>query len=300
MTLGENIRTMRTRQGMSQGDLADALDVSRQSVSKWETDGSVPELDKLMKMCDLFGVTMDELVRGEKPVSFEAITETPPAATEAVPESDWTEPDVPTQKSPKISARQHTAGIILLCTGAAITLLLTVFGSLLGGLLYASPFLLCGVVCLKCRRHTGLNCAWAVYFAVDLFMTCGTAVSRSVIYRTFIYTASDNFFILIAAWIMVFLLLGLIAWTVYAHRNDELTNIRQVIPCLILMGVSMLTAVPSQFIVYSMTSPMGSDRYHFIANILASISFVTAWLEIAAVTSLLCVLYLWLKQRRHN
>ena len=67
MTLGETIRSIRSAKGMSQGDLADALDVSRQSVSKWETDASVPELDKLMKLCDLFGVTMDELVRGVKP-----------------------------------------------------------------------------------------------------------------------------------------------------------------------------------------------------------------------------------------
>ena len=59
MTLGETIRTVRSEKGMSQGDLADALDVSRQSVSKWETDASVPELDKLVKMCDLFGVSLD-------------------------------------------------------------------------------------------------------------------------------------------------------------------------------------------------------------------------------------------------
>ena len=41
MSLGENINRLRSRQGMSQGDLAEALEVSRQSVSKWETDASV-------------------------------------------------------------------------------------------------------------------------------------------------------------------------------------------------------------------------------------------------------------------
>ena len=49
MTLGENICRLRTEKGMSQGDLADLLEVSRQSVSKWETGSSVPELDKLVK-----------------------------------------------------------------------------------------------------------------------------------------------------------------------------------------------------------------------------------------------------------
>ena len=49
---------------MSQLELAEALDVSRQSISKWETGAAVPELDKLVKLSDVFGITLDELVRG--------------------------------------------------------------------------------------------------------------------------------------------------------------------------------------------------------------------------------------------
>lgn len=64
MQLSENIYLLRTARGMSQGALAEALDVSRQSVSKWENASAVPELDKLMKMSDLFEVTLDELVYG--------------------------------------------------------------------------------------------------------------------------------------------------------------------------------------------------------------------------------------------
>ena len=64
MSLGETIYTLRTRRNLSQGDLAEQLDVSRQSISKWETDRSVPELDKLVKMSRLFGVSLDELVYG--------------------------------------------------------------------------------------------------------------------------------------------------------------------------------------------------------------------------------------------
>lgn len=65
MRLAENIYRFRTKQNMSQLDLADALEVSRQSVSKWETGAAVPELDKLIKMSDLFGVTLDALVGHE-------------------------------------------------------------------------------------------------------------------------------------------------------------------------------------------------------------------------------------------
>lgn len=68
VTLSEKILALRTRRGMSQGDVADALEVSRQSVSKWETGQSVPDLDKIIRLADLFGVTVDELVReGERP-----------------------------------------------------------------------------------------------------------------------------------------------------------------------------------------------------------------------------------------
>ena len=47
MNLGENIYRLRAEKNMSQGDLADALEVSRQSVSKWENNSATPELDKL-------------------------------------------------------------------------------------------------------------------------------------------------------------------------------------------------------------------------------------------------------------
>ena len=61
MNLCENIYRLRSERAMTQDELAELLDVSRQSVSKWETGTSIPELDKLMKMCDIFGVSLDVL-----------------------------------------------------------------------------------------------------------------------------------------------------------------------------------------------------------------------------------------------
>ena len=63
--LGSNICRYRTASNLSRSRLAQALDVSRQSVSKWENDFAVPELEKLIRMADLFQVTLDELVRTE-------------------------------------------------------------------------------------------------------------------------------------------------------------------------------------------------------------------------------------------
>ena len=67
MNLGQRIYELRTQKNLSQGDLAEALDVSRQSISKWETGSSVPELDKLIKLSQLFGVTLDELILDKQP-----------------------------------------------------------------------------------------------------------------------------------------------------------------------------------------------------------------------------------------
>lgn len=77
MNLGENIYRLRTERNMSQGDLADALDVSRQSVSKWENNSSTPELEKLIKMSELFGITLDALVSGTSPLPETVSAETP-------------------------------------------------------------------------------------------------------------------------------------------------------------------------------------------------------------------------------
>lgn len=63
MMLGEKIALLRGQNKMSQGDLAEKLEVSRQSVSKWETGASIPELDKLIMMSKLFNITLDELVQ---------------------------------------------------------------------------------------------------------------------------------------------------------------------------------------------------------------------------------------------
>lgn len=64
MNLGENIYTYRTKRNLSQGELANALEVSRQSVSKWENNLAQPELDKLIRMSKLFSISLDELVYG--------------------------------------------------------------------------------------------------------------------------------------------------------------------------------------------------------------------------------------------
>lgn len=62
MKIGEKITNLRVMAGMSQEQLAENLEVSRQSVSKWEMDQSLPQIDKVIQLCDLFGISTDQLL----------------------------------------------------------------------------------------------------------------------------------------------------------------------------------------------------------------------------------------------
>jgi len=65
-TLGARIAEYRKEKGLKQDDLAEALGVSGQAVSKWENDISCPDIMLLPALADKLGVTVDELLRGEK------------------------------------------------------------------------------------------------------------------------------------------------------------------------------------------------------------------------------------------
>ena len=64
MTLGEKIQQLRKAAGISQEQLAEQLDVSRQSISKWELNDAVPEINKIVMLSELFSISTDELLKG--------------------------------------------------------------------------------------------------------------------------------------------------------------------------------------------------------------------------------------------
>ena len=79
MTIAETIKNLRKTVGMSQEQLAEKLHVSRQAVTKWETEGGTPDIENLRAIAALFGITVDELLTGETKVQaahrYESITE---------------------------------------------------------------------------------------------------------------------------------------------------------------------------------------------------------------------------------
>ena len=82
----ERLIQLRQEQGLSQSGLAEALGVSRQAVSRWETGAAMPSAENLFCLSRLYGVPMDELIRGEE-AELDQKTE-PPAGTQDAPKED--------------------------------------------------------------------------------------------------------------------------------------------------------------------------------------------------------------------
>lgn len=116
MTLGQKITSLRKARGMTQEELSEAIGVTRQTISKWELDASTPDLDYLCKLCDLFGVTADYLIRPEKET-----VETPPEAEQTPP------PPTAASHSPRELTRTRFAGWLLFILGLVFTQIALLF-----------------------------------------------------------------------------------------------------------------------------------------------------------------------------
>ena len=85
MNISDRIQSLRKARGITQEQLADAVGVSRQAVSKWEAEQSVPDLERIVAMAEYFDVTTDYLLRPQ-PENSETKTEKPPRE-----QRDWVE-----------------------------------------------------------------------------------------------------------------------------------------------------------------------------------------------------------------
>lgn len=167
MTLHETIYALRTERGLSQLELAEALDVSRQSISKWETGAAVPELEKLIKLSDVFGITLDELVRGT----------TKPGGTDKEREQ--------ASQSTVIIQRQgmephRIIALVVLCAGFFLSVLLLVLTGPRTALLLGLPLVATGGLFLALPRRHLLWGFWALWGAAMLalpWLTGGTIFS---------------------------------------------------------------------------------------------------------------------------
>lgn len=171
MSLGNNIFNLRSQANFSQEELAAKLGVSRQSVSKWETDASVPDVDKLIQLSKIFGVTLDELVNGE---------ENQQQAETSIQEATKAENVVSVKSSP-LRTRKIVGAVLIGVSLLAAFLSLIFPNDLIGIVLYFSfYFLLCGLLCLtvKKRLFLAIILMSAVYIILTVLLISMTMMVR--------------------------------------------------------------------------------------------------------------------------
>ena len=192
MNFSERIYELRSKAGFSQGELADRLDVSRQAVSKWENNSAVPELDKLLKMSELFSVSLDELVKG---------TRTQEKAGERLKKGE------PSVEARMFLPSRKIAALILFGMAFFSGLVFLLVGGIFG-LLYIVPFIVFGLICWFCEKHVGIKCLWAALFMTNTFCGWATGISVSAVLYTFSWTDKMNYLTLAFSW-------GLLAFNVF-------------------------------------------------------------------------------------
>lgn len=126
MTLHEKIYELRKKNGLSQEALAESLGVSRQSVSKWETGEATPEVNKLLSLSKLFGVTTDYLLNDE--TEEENVSET---AKNEMPSSDFEVTSV-SESTPTKKGRNVRTLVIILLICIVLCMLLPLIMAILG------------------------------------------------------------------------------------------------------------------------------------------------------------------------
>lgn len=159
MTLGERIAYYRGALGLSQGELAEKLGVSRQAVSKWETDAGLPDLDRLIALSGLYNITLDELVKGTAPS---------PAPADGAQAAAFPPEASPAAAEKPASGGQKTVGYILLGVGLLCAVLALFLNWAL--LIPAGYLLICAVLCLTLRRYAGRVILGGTLYAV--LLTC--------------------------------------------------------------------------------------------------------------------------------
>lgn len=75
MNIGEKLYELRKEKNLSQEEVADKLNVTRQTISKWETNQSTPDFDKIVPICELFEISTEELLTGKKTEEVTSIKE---------------------------------------------------------------------------------------------------------------------------------------------------------------------------------------------------------------------------------
>lgn len=274
MNLGEKISVLRKEKGLSQEDLANKLNVSRQSVYKWESNQSTPELAKLITLSEIFDVSLDELVNGTSEPETKEI-----AMLEINQESKPEAVEVTTKTNGgRKCIANIVAGGIFLAIGIMLSLaLLFVSGFQISALIYAVPFIVIGLICILSKKNTLLKCSWAVFIYLDMFARWATSVSVSLVLSSLSWPSEYGYARLAAAWVLVILMALLVVFSVIKVQKkskDKSKDIKTVAAgiaaFIVLQLINIYKLMGSFFGTYAINN---SDGMYFLYIVVEEIKF---------------------------
>lgn len=173
LSIGKRIYELRSRSGMSQGDLADKLDVSRQTISKWENGMCLPETEKLVQLSGIFSVSTDFILKGEEKSA---------------------EPVYVYVKSEESNTAAYNEQIVRKYIGIVLAVVFTLVAAvllLMGGSFTAvlpGAVVLLGILFAKNAKHPWLITFWAFYVCVLVLAPFVSRISLLMIFDPKIYT----------------------------------------------------------------------------------------------------------------
>ncbi len=133
------------------------LDVSRQSISKWENNSAVPELDKLVKLSEIFEISLDMLVKGEE-FKNETVVD----------------------KKFEVNQNHKKIAYILFGFSGLLMILGTIASSIVGllfSLIICIPLIISAIIYLKCEDNAGLWCGWTIYIYYTSLLLIMTGIN---------------------------------------------------------------------------------------------------------------------------
>lgn len=202
---GERIYDLRNRNNMSQGALADKLDVSRQTVSKWENNMCLPEAEKLLQLSEIFNVSTDYILKGITIVEPE-----PVYIYVKDPESENI------SKHNERIVRKYV-GIIIAIIGALLTLWMALVGGWLF-IVFTGALMLLGILFARDSKHPWLIVSWVAYVLLIIALPFCSGISPLNIFNPLIYT-EGYITLLLWTWGIWIALAILILCTIKAKRG---------------------------------------------------------------------------------
>ncbi len=205
MTFGERLYQLRKERKISQEELAEQLDVSRQSVSRWENGTASPDFDKTVRISEIFGVTTDHLLKGEAP------DPTPPAEPQK---------ELPTW-------RKVLSAVLLVLGGLSL-----IYGLLHGGyleyyFLLPLPLLSCGLFCLFSKKYTLLKCWWSLFYCGTNYLYVSFSWSWNFAFLLFRKIPEQMKRYLLPGWILLILLIAIVLYTARSLRKLPIQNVKR-------------------------------------------------------------------------